>query len=108
MKPRLIIQPIAACILAFRAGLRDLREVRQPLLWALAFDPAQRRPLLWQAWKQAGKVFLVGVLLDVAYQIVVLHMVYPGVAIVVAILLAVIPYALVRAAVTRLLSLRKK
>ena len=108
MKLRLIVQPMVACILAIRAGLRDVREGRPPLFWALAFHPDQRRPLLRQAWKDAGTVFLVGALLDVVYQIVALHTVYVGEAIVVAVLIVVIPYAVVRAAVARVLGGRKK
>ena len=96
MKLRLIVQPLVACILADCAGSRDARGHRPPLFWALAFHPDQRRHLLRQAWKEAGTVFLVGVLLDVAYQIVVLHTVYAGEAIVVAVFLVVIPYAVVR------------
>ena len=56
MKLRLIIQPLVAVILAVRAGLRDIHEDRPPLFWALAFHPEQRRDLLRQAWKDAGKV----------------------------------------------------
>ena len=108
MKLRLIVQPLVACVLAVRAGLHDARAGRPPLFWAIAFHPEQRRDLLRQAWKDAGTVFLVGLLLDVVYQVIVLHTVYVGEAIVVAILLVMIPYAVVRAAVTRILGNRKK
>ena len=108
MKLRLIVQPLVACVFAIRAGLRDYREGRPPLFWMLAFHSGERPALLRQGWKDVGKVFLVGVVLDVVYQIIELQTVYPGEAIIVAILLVVIPYAVVRTAVTRLLGVRKK
>ena len=102
MKLRLIIQPLVACVFAVRAGLRDARQGRSPYFWALAFNSGHRRELLGQGWRDIAKLFVVAVILDVIYQLIELHMVYPGEAIVVAILLAIIPYLLVRAAVTRL------
>jgi hypothetical protein len=45
-------------------------------------------------------VFLVAVLLDLVYQVVVLE-VYPGEALIVAVLLAIVPYVIVRGVVTR-------
>lgn len=108
MKFRLVIQPLVACILGVRAGLRDAHQHRPPYFWALAFGSGHRRDLLRDAWKDFGKVFVVGVILDVVYQLIVLHMVYPGEAIVVAILLAAVPYMLVRASVTRLAGWRTR
>ena len=102
MKLRLIIQPLVACVFAVRAGLRDAREGRSPYFWALAFNEGHRRELLGQGWKDIAKVFVAAVILDVIYQFIALHTVYLGEAIVVAILLAILPYLLVRAAVTRL------
>ena len=103
MKLRLLIQPLVACVLAVRAGLRDARENKQPFFWGLAFDSEHRGQLLRQAWKDIAKLFVAAVLLDVIYQVIELHTVYPVEAIVVAVLLAIIPYLLIRAPVTRLL-----
>ena len=108
MKFRMILQPLVACILAIRAGLRDARENKPPFFWALAFNPEHRRDLLKQGWKDIGKVFIAAVILDVVYQVVVLRMVYPGEAIIVATLLALIPYLLLRGLVTRLAAKNKK
>ena len=108
MKFRLILQPLVACILAIRSGLRDTRENKPPFFWALAFNPEHRRDLLKQGWKDIGKVFIAAVILDVVYQVVVLRMVYPGEAIIVAVLLALVPYLLLRAPVARLAAKKKK
>ena len=108
MKFRLILQPLVACSMAIRAGLRDARENKPPFFWALAFNPEHRRDLLRQGWKDIGKVFIATVILDVVYQIAVLRKVYPGEAIIVAVFLALVPYLLVRAPVTRLAAKKKK
>jgi hypothetical protein len=107
MKFRLVLQPLTACLLALRAGLRDAKEDRTPFLWALIFRPEQRHDLLLQGWKDTSRVFAFAVLIDVVYQVWVLRMVYPGEAIIVAAVLALIPYAVVRPIVNRLAHLRK-
>lgn len=107
MNIRLVIQPLIACIFAVRAGLRDARAGNPPFFWAQAFDPDHRRILRRQALKDIGKVFVAALILDVVYQVIRLGTVYPGEAVVVAILLAVLPYPLVRASVTRLFGKKK-
>jgi hypothetical protein len=47
-------------------------------------------------------VFVLAVVLDVVYQIVVSRFVYPGEALVVAVMLAIVPYLILRGAVTRI------
>ena len=108
MHARIYIQTLVAAMLAVRAGLRDAREGNPPYFWALAFDAGHRRELLAGGWKDIAKVFVAALVLDVVYQIYHLHMVYPIEAIVVAILLAVVPYLLVRASVTRLFGKKKE
>ena len=51
-----------------------------------------------------GKVFMLALALDVVYQIVELRFVYPGEAVIVAFLLAIVPYLILRGLVTRLMS----
>ena len=99
---RLILQPIVASILAIRAGLKDAREGRSPYFQTMATDAAQRRGLLHELRKEVGKVFIVAVLIDVIYEIVVFRWVYPVQPFIVAIVLAVIPYLLIRGPVNRL------
>ena len=108
MKLRLIVQPLVACFFAVRAGLRDARENKPPFFWSLFFNPNHRRELLQDGWKDISKIFFVAIILDVIYQAIVLRTVYPGEAIIVAILFALVPYLLVRASVTRLLNWGKR
>jgi hypothetical protein len=101
---RLIFQPTVAAIFAIRAGLRDAREGRPPyLFWSVFTNPARRPELLRLAWKDVGKVFIAAVALDVIYELVVYRWVYPGQALIVATVLAIIPYLLIRGPVTRIM-----
>ena len=47
-------------------------------------------------------MFVLAVVLDVVYQLYVLHFVYPGEALIVAFVLAIVPYLILRGLVTRL------
>ena len=102
MNARIYIQTLVAVILAVRAGMRDARDHDAPFFWALAFGSG-RSELVRGAWKDIGKVFVAALVLDIVYQIYRFHMVYPIETVIVATLLAVIPYIVVRAAVTRVM-----
>ena len=58
--------------------------------------------MLKDGWKSVGKVFVLALILDVVYQIVATRFVYPGEAIITAVLLAIVPYLLLRGLITRL------
>jgi hypothetical protein len=57
-------------------------------------------------WKSIGRVFILAVVLDVVYQLIQLHFVYPGEALIVAFILAIVPYVLLRGLVNRLISVK--
>jgi hypothetical protein len=100
---RLLMQPAVAVFLAIRVGLRDAREGRPPyFFWSVFTNPARRPELLRLVWQDIGKVFMVAVALDVIYESIVYRWVYPGQALIVATVLAIIPYLLIRGPVTRL------
>ena len=61
---------------------------------------ASRADMPKDGWKGVGKVLALA--LDVVYQIIVLRFVYPGEAIIVAFILAILPYLILRGLVTRL------
>jgi hypothetical protein len=102
MKFRLVLQPAMAIFFAIRGGLKDAREGRPPYFWAIFTDPGERRAMLKDGWKSVGKVFTLAVVLDVVYQIIVHRWVYPGETVLVAIILAIVPYLLVRGPVNRI------
>jgi hypothetical protein len=98
---RLICQPLVAVILAIRAGLRDARAGRSPCFFWSVFTKASRdSALLQEAWRDVGKVFIVAVVLDVSYELIVYRWVYPVQSLIVATVLAIIPYALIRGPIT--------
>jgi hypothetical protein len=100
---RFVMQPLVAVVLAFRVGLRDAREGRPPyFFWAVFTDKARRPELLRLAWKDVGKVFCAALALDMVYELIVWHWIYPTQAILVAVVLAIIPYLLVRGPATRI------
>jgi hypothetical protein len=101
MSLRILIQPTVATLLAIRAGLRDAREGKPPFLWKILTRPDQRRELLRQGWKDVGTVFLLALLLDATYQLFFQGGVYTLELLVVATLLAIVPYCLIRGLVTR-------
>ncbi len=98
---RVILQPTMAVLLAVRAGLKDAREGRPPYLWTILTDPEERDGLLREGWKSTARVFLLAVIMDVIYQLIVQHWIYPGEVLIVAVLLAIVPYLLIRGPVTR-------
>jgi hypothetical protein len=90
-------------LFALRDGNRDAREERSAYLWSLVTDPAQRRYLLESGWKGISKVFVLAFVLDVVYQFMVWRGLKPLQALMTAIVLAVIPYAILRGPVNRVL-----
>lgn len=101
---RIILQPVMAALLACRAGLKDAQQGRPPYLWTILTDPGQRAGLLRDGWKSVARVFFLAIVMDVIYQVIVLRWVYPFELILVASLLAVVPYLLIRGPVNRIVS----
>ncbi len=100
---RLLIQPSVAALLAIRAGLKDAREHRPPyMFWGVFTNSDRRHELLRQAWQDVGKVFIIASILDVTYEIIVYHWVYPVQVLIVAATLAIIPYLVIRGPITRI------
>ena len=99
---RLVMQPIVSIILAVRAGLRDAREGRPAFLWTILTDKSSRQEFLRSGWKDISKIFLIAMVLDTIYQAIALHRFSLIQALIVAIVVAVIPYALVRGPARRI------
>jgi hypothetical protein len=102
---RLILQPAVATVLAVRAGLLDARTGRPAYFWTVLSNADHRRDLLREGWKAVAKVFVLAVIIDVAYQVMVFGTVYPGETLIVAVLLSFVPYLLVRGPVNRIASI---
>lgn len=103
---RLFVQPVMAILFAVRDGSRDSRERRAAYLWSLVIHPTQRRYLIESGWKGISKVFVLALALDVAYQLMEWRTVKVLQALLTAIVLAVIPYAVLRGPVNRVIPSR--
>jgi len=99
---RFVLQPLVASFIGVRAGLRDAREGRPPHLWSVLTASGQR----WHALRDGGKdiagAFVLAVVIDLIYQVVVLRWPYPLEAIAVATFAAIVPYAVARGLTNRL------
>jgi hypothetical protein len=102
MKFRLLLQPLMVSIFAIRAGLQDARAGRPAFFWSVLSDTQERSALLRDGWKDIAKIFTMAVVIDVAYQVIVERWVYPLETLIVAIVLAVLPYLLLRGPVARI------
>ena len=101
MRFRLVLQPAMAATFAIISGLKDARTGKPPYFWALLTHPDHRAEMLKDGWKSVGKVFILALVLDVIYQWIVQRFVYPFEALLVAFILAILPYLLLRGLVTR-------
>ena len=99
---RIILQPIMATVAAALAGVRDARAGRSPYLWSILRNPEQRVPRLQEGMVATARIILLGLVMDVIYQIVVFDTFHPGEAAIVALLLAFVPYLLLRGPVARI------
>ncbi len=99
---RLIVQPTVAAFFAIRAGLRDAREGRVPYGWAVLTDPNNRRKFLRDGWKDVATVFVAAMLIDCVYQIMEFRWLYFEEALIVAGVLALLPYLFLRGPANRI------
>ena len=98
---RVVLQPIMATVFAIIDGRKDAKAGNAPYFWSLATDPSRRNEMLKSGWKSVGKVFILAVVLDAIYQFIEQRFIYPGELIIVAFLLAILPYLILRGLVTR-------
>jgi hypothetical protein len=103
LKFRFILQPLMAIVFAIRDGRKDALAGREPYGWAVLTRAGHRGELLHECWIAMKKVFFVALLMDVIYQLIVFRWIYPGEALIVAPVLAFIPYILLRGPVSRLM-----
>lgn len=99
---RYVIQPLMAAALAWRDGVKDARAGRTPYFWTLLHDALRRGQRIGEAFKATGRILAIGLLLDGAYQYVVLHRFYTGEALAVALTLVFVPYVLLRGPADRI------
>jgi hypothetical protein len=99
---RFVLQPIMATFAALRGGLHDARTGRAPFLWTVFTDPAQRRGRLDEALIATARIVLLGLAMDTVYQVIEFDTFHPVEALIIALLLGVLPYLVLRGLVTRI------
>jgi hypothetical protein len=105
---RFLIQPTMSLIFAVRAAIRDARAGTVPYLWRFAYSKDQRKSIAKETWKDVGKIFIIGTILDIVYQLIVIYgtkteiAFYPLESVIVAFGLALLPYIILRGPVNRI------
>ena len=105
---RLLLQPAMAMIFAIRDGLKDAREGRPAYFYSLFAEPENRRSRLREGFKAVARVFVFAIIMDLIYQVTVLRWFYPLQALIVAFVLAFLPYILLRGPANRIARFLKR
>jgi hypothetical protein len=100
---RLILQPAMATIFAIRDGIRDARNGEPAYFWSLFTERRDRNFRIRTGWKAVCRVFTFAIAMDVIYQLIALHFIYPGEVLLVAVSLAILPYLLLRGPINRMI-----
>ena len=98
---RFVLQPMMAAIAAMRDGATDARRDRGSYLSMILLDGEARGARLWEGLISTGKILILGLVMDIAYQLFFLDSFHPAEAAATAILLVFLPYALLRGLAAR-------
>ena len=101
---RFVLQPIMAAIAALYDGIKDARGGRSHYLWTVLSDPSKRFGRLSEGMISTARVILLGLCMDTIYQHLVFDTFHPAEAVITSLLLAFVPYVLLRGPVSRLAS----
>ena len=102
MSFRFILQPVMALIAALRDGIKDARTGRSPYFWTIMSEPGKRAGRLREGLNATARILLLGLAMDVIYQIMVLKSFYPAEAVIIAVMLAFVPYFFMRGPIARI------
>jgi hypothetical protein len=93
---RFILQPVMAAIAALYDGIKDARLGRDPYLWTILTNRHESAGRVREGLLATGRIILLGLGMDAVYQATVLKTFYPGEMVLIAVLLAFVPYLLLR------------
>ncbi len=99
---RFMLQPTMAFIAALHDGIKDARMGRPLYSWSLLTSRDGRAARLREGFLATARIILLAVGMDAIYQLKVLDTFYPGEMVVVALLLAFLPYVLLRGPISRI------
>jgi hypothetical protein len=98
MRFRFVLQPLIATIVAIRDGLKDARSGRSPYFVTVLGNPQERIRWLQEGLNATARIIALGFV----YQAVVFRTFYPDQALVVALVLAFVPYLIIRDVTVRI------
>lgn len=98
---RFVLQPTMAALAALHDGIADARAGRTPYLWALITGSHHRVERLQEGLISTARILLLGLGMDAVYQATVLKTFFPGEMVVIAVLLAFVPYLVLRGPIAR-------
>ena len=101
---RFILQPSMAAIAALLDGIKDAKSGRSPYFWTVLTKPRERGGRLYEGLISTGRIILLGLCMDAIYQVVEFKTFYPVEAVIVAIVLAFVPYLLLRGPFARVVA----
>jgi hypothetical protein len=99
---RFVLQPIMATIAAVLDGVKDARTGRAPFWETVLTNPAQRAGRLQQAVIATARIILLGLVMDTIYQVIEFKTFHPAEAVIIALLLAFVPYVVLRGIISRI------
>jgi hypothetical protein len=99
---RFILQPAMAAVAALHDGIKDARLGRSPYFWTIMHNSHERGARLREGLISTARIILLGLGMDAVYQYEVLKTFYPGEAVIIALLLAFVPYILLRGPIARI------
>lgn len=96
MTIRFYLQPTLAFVAALKDGIADARLGHKAFFWTALWDPTQPRGRLREGLMSTSQMALIGLAMDTVYQFKVFDRFYPVEAVTMVLLLAIIPYFVLR------------
>ena len=98
---RFILQPAIAVATGIIDGRKDARMGRLPFLRGVLTEPAARMQRLREGVNSTARILLLGIGIDIVYQLIEFQSFYPIESLLMALLLAFLPYCIIRGMVVR-------
>ena len=99
---RFFLQPTMATLAALHDGIQDARMGRTPYMMRLFSRPDHMSETLGEALHATARIVLLALAMDAIYQGITQDTFYPGEMVFVALMLAVLPYVLLRGGISRI------
>jgi hypothetical protein len=99
---RFVLQPVMAAVFAVRDGIQDATRGRPAYFWRVVSHPSERREMLRGAWHRVLRVIVLGVVMEVLYEVIVFKTIQPVQLVIVVLGLAFVPYVILRGPANRI------